>query len=188
MKQALKATQDKLSCAWITCYIALGSNLDDPAKQISQALVNLAALPQSKLIKTALWYSSHAIGPGVQNDYINTVVQLDTYLSAHALLQELQQIENLQGRVRSLPNVARTLDLDILLYGNQVINTTDLTIPHPHLTLRNFVVYPLHYLVPDLQLPSHYNYEGKYVQGNIKQLFLSCTGEGISLYINQQQL
>lgn len=134
-------------------YIALGSNLDDPALQIQRAISALEKLPASKLTKTAAWYQSRAIGPGVQGDYINTVVAIVTKLSPQQLLKELQAIENQQGRKRTLRWGPRSIDLDILLYDQQVINSTNLVIPHPRLKQRNFVLYPLADIAPDLVLP-----------------------------------
>lgn len=134
-------------------YIALGSNLDDPALQIQSAISALEKLPESKLSKTAAWYQSRAIGPGVQADYINTVVAIVTELSPQQLLKELQSIENQQGRKRTLHWGPRSIDLDILLYDQQVINSTNLVIPHPRLSQRNFVLYPLADIAPELILP-----------------------------------
>ena len=134
-------------------YIGLGSNLDSPALQIQNALSALERLTASRLIKTAPWYQSRAIGPGVQADYINTVAAIVTELSAWQLLKALQSIENQQGRKRTLRWGPRSIDLDILLYGQQVINTTNLVIPHPRLSQRNFVLYPLADIAPELLLP-----------------------------------
>ncbi len=134
-------------------YIALGSNLDNPALQIKSAISALAELPESKLSKTAGWYRSRAIGPGVQADYINTVVAIITELSPQQLLKALQGIENQQGRKRTLHWGPRSIDLDILLYDQRVINTTNLIIPHPRLEQRNFVLYPLADIAPELILP-----------------------------------
>jgi 2-amino-4-hydroxy-6-hydroxymethyldihydropteridine diphosphokinase len=134
-------------------YIGLGSNLDDPALQIQNAISALEKLPESRLTKTAPWYQSQAIGPGVQDDYINTVAAITTALSPHRLLQQLQAIENQQCRKRIIRWGPRTIDLDILLYDQQVINATNLVIPHPRLSQRNFVLYPLADIAPELILP-----------------------------------
>lgn len=134
-------------------YIALGSNLDDPALQIQRAISALEKLPQTQLTKIAAWYQSRAIGPGAQADYINTVVAIVTELSPWQLLKELQAIEKQQGRKRVVHWGPRTIDLDILLYDKQVINSENLTIPHPRLDQRNFVLYPLADIAPDLILP-----------------------------------
>lgn len=134
-------------------YIALGSNLGNPAAQLACAIDTLAHTPRCKLIAQSPWYRSVAVGPGQQPDYINAVAQLETELSAQQLLRTLQAIEQTQGRERKQRWGARTLDLDILLYGDATVFEPDLTIPHPRLPDRNFVVYPLYDLTPDLALP-----------------------------------
>lgn len=134
------------------CYIALGSNLDHPLAQVESAVKDIAQLGTVK--KVSPWYQSRAIGPGEQDDYINGVLCLETALSPIALLAALQTIENQHGRVRSIRWGARTLDLDILLYGQQIIQQSDLEVPHPRLKERNFVVFPLHDIASNLQLPT----------------------------------
>ncbi len=134
-------------------YIAIGSNLDNPRQQVEKAVSALARLPQTRLAAVSPWYRSAAIGPGQQPDYLNGVARLDTGLDPRQLLAALQAIENDQGRQRGERWAARTLDLDILLYSDQVIAETGLTIPHPRLAERNFVLYPLVDLAPDLVLP-----------------------------------
>lgn len=99
-------------------------------------------------------YRSTAVGPGKQPDYVNAVAQLETSLTPHQLLKNLQNIESAQGRSRgSVRWMPRTLDLDLLLFGNMVINTETLTVPHPRLQDRNFVLFPLHDLAPKLRFP-----------------------------------
>jgi 2-amino-4-hydroxy-6-hydroxymethyldihydropteridine diphosphokinase len=137
----------------IRCFIGLGSNLDDPAKQLDRALIALAAIPQSQLGQISPRYRNPAVGPGPQPDFINAVAELFTELDATALLLELQRIENAQGRQRGVRWAARTLDLDLLLYGDAVIATPTLQVPHPRMLERNFVLYPLHAIAPDLILP-----------------------------------
>jgi 2-amino-4-hydroxy-6-hydroxymethyldihydropteridine diphosphokinase len=124
-------------------FIALGSNLDDPANQLCRAAIALASLPQSRLDKASSIYRSAAVGPGNQPDYLNAVVSLHTALTPIDLLDALQQIEQQQGRVRDIKWGARTLDLDLLLYGDETINLPRLTVPHPQMRLRHFVLYPL---------------------------------------------
>ncbi len=135
------------------CFIALGSNLDQPLLQIQRALEALEILPHCQQLSCSRWYQSKAIGPGEQADYINAVVQLETTLTPPALLQALQHIEHQQQRVRTQRWGPRTLDLDLLLYGQEVINHSSLTVPHPRLFQRNFVLYPLFDLCPDLHFP-----------------------------------
>lgn len=136
-----------------TCYIALGSNLGNPRSQIDQALSAIKALGSVSALSP--YYRSQAIGPGQQDDYINAVLCLHTALSAHDLLDQLQAIENCQGRMRLLRWGPRTLDLDILLFNDQVISDdTRLMLPHPRLCERNFVVFPLFDIAAELILPN----------------------------------
>lgn len=134
-------------------YLGLGSNLNSPARQIKTALKAIAKLPGTQLVRCAPWYQSIAIGPGNQPRYINTVVAIDTVLKPRPLLQALQQIEQQQGRKRIVRWGPRTLDIDILLYARLALNTQQLKIPHPRLRERNFVLYPLADIAPDLNLP-----------------------------------
>lgn len=140
--------------AAVTAYLALGSNLDNPLTQVTQACAEINALPGTELIACSPWYISQAVGPGQQPDFINGVVQVATSLAAPALLQALQGIENNHQRRREIRWGARTLDLDILLYGDAEIATSTLSVPHPYLHRRNFVVYPLADLAPNLILPN----------------------------------
>lgn len=131
------------------CFIALGSNLEQPMLQVQAAVNALSKLPNSQLIATSRWYQSSAVGPGEQPDYINGVVELHSELTALALLDALQAIENDQGRVRTERWCARTLDLDLLYYGDAIIDHPRLTVPHPRILERNFVLYPLADIAPD---------------------------------------
>ncbi len=138
----------------IEAYIGLGSNLEEPLQQLRQALLAIAELPSSHLVHVSSAYRSAAVGPGEQPDYLNAAVQLRTSLDPDALLQKLQRIELAQGRVRTVRWGPRTLDLDILLYGDLRLTTPTLTIPHPGLARRNFVLYPLLEICgPNLVLP-----------------------------------
>lgn len=137
----------------VRCYIAIGSNLDSPLEQVQQGVTALKQLPHSQLRCVSPWYQNKAVGPGEQPDYINGVVSLDTELSPTALLHALQHIENNQHRVRAERWGPRTLDLDILLYGEQTVDNPQLSIPHPRMKERNFVIVPLFDIAPQLQLP-----------------------------------
>jgi len=137
-----------------TAFIGLGSNLDEPNEQVHQALTALANLASCKELESAPWYSSKAIGPEGQPDYINTVARLKTLLSPTELLTQLHNIENAQGRQRLVRWGARTLDLDLLLYNDIELNTDKLTIPHPEIRNRSFVLLPLYNLSPTLILPN----------------------------------
>lgn len=135
-------------------YIALGSNLNNPRRQLEQALEALSKLPKSRFRARSAWYQSRAVGPGEQPDYLNGVVLIETALEPLELLSHLQAIETAQGRIREERWGARTLDLDILLYGERVIDTEVLQVPHPRMAERNFVLYPLADISPDLLLPN----------------------------------
>lgn len=138
----------------IRCYIALGSNQQHPGAQLRRAVAAIDQLPSSILRRVSQCYRSAAIGPGEQADYLNAVLQLDTELDPETLLDALQGIENDQGRTRVIRWGPRTLDLDILLYGDQSVSTQRLDIPHPRMAERNFVLYPLLEIAgPNLMLP-----------------------------------
>ncbi|MDZ7923248.1 MAG: 2-amino-4-hydroxy-6-hydroxymethyldihydropteridine diphosphokinase [Marinagarivorans sp.] len=133
-------------------YIGLGGNLEDPHTHITQALQELDALIHCQLISVSPRYQSEAIGPP-QPDYINAVACLHTTLTPLALLDALQAIEQSHRRLRLERWGPRTLDLDILLWDNNNIENERLTVPHPSLKARNFVVLPLFDIAPDLTLP-----------------------------------
>jgi len=135
-------------------FIGLGANLADPLRQLQLAAGALRQLPATNLVKLSSFYRSRPMGPQDQPDYVNAVAQLETRLTAEQLLNALQQIEQTQGRQRKAERWgARTLDLDILLFGQQVIQTPRLTVPHYGLHLREFVIYPLLEIAEDLTIP-----------------------------------
>jgi len=129
-------------------YIGLGSNLHAPLSQLQQALAEIAQIADTSILKTSSFYRSAAIGPAGQPDYINAVSLLETGLTALQLLDRLQAIENSHGRVRELRWGARTLELDILLWGQQQIDDQRLQVPHPQMPLRSFVLVPLAEIAP----------------------------------------
>jgi len=139
------------------CYIGLGSNLDDPVGQIETALHELHTLPTTSCVKASSLYHSQPMGPADQPDYINAVAELTTSLPAEALLNEMLQIETNHGRLRtshdSKKNGPRTLDLDLLLYDGLRLDLPGLTLPHPGLHQRDFVVLPLLEIAPLLTIP-----------------------------------
>lgn len=136
-------------------YIGIGSNQKDPVKQALQAIEALQNLPNSALIKCSSLYCSAPMGPQDQPDYINAVAKIETQLSAIELLDELQTIEQKQGRVRKDNRWGpRTLDLDIILYANQEINSERLIVPHYGMQQREFVLYPLAEISPKITLPN----------------------------------
>ncbi|AIR88183.1 2-amino-4-hydroxy-6-hydroxymethyldihydropteridine diphosphokinase [Pseudomonas cremoricolorata] len=133
-------------------HIGLGSNLAEPAEQLRSALQAMAQIARTELVGTSAFYTSDSLLPG-QPRYTNAVAALDTGLEPLALLDALQAIENQHGRVRAERWGPRTLDLDILLFGEQLIDIPRLQVPHTQLHLRAFVLYPLAELVPaDYQL------------------------------------
>ncbi|GAA5444027.1 2-amino-4-hydroxy-6-hydroxymethyldihydropteridine pyrophosphokinase [Microbulbifer sp. NBRC 101763] len=135
-------------------YIGLGSNLSEPQRQLRSALTAMDKIPSSCLLRCSSFYSSTPIGPSGQPDYVNAVAELNTSLSPIELLDQLQSIEAAHGRERSVRWGARTLDLDILLFGERQIDDVRLQVPHPRMAERNFVLLPLAELEPQLQLPN----------------------------------
>ena len=156
----------------VAAYVGLGSNLQHPIQQIRDALLALAELPQTQLLRSSSLYGSKPMGPQDQPDYVNAVALLQTSLSPLALLHALQQIENQQGRVRQRRWGERTLDLDLLLYGDQHIELPELVVPHVGLAERNFVLYPLQEIAPDLYIP---------LQGPLAQLLEACPRDDLQL-------
>jgi 2-amino-4-hydroxy-6-hydroxymethyldihydropteridine diphosphokinase len=134
-------------------YIALGSNLKQPASQIQQALIALQGLPQTKLLQNSSLYLTPPVGYDNQPDFINAVAKLETTLEPAQLLQYILDIESGFGRERPFPNAPRVLDLDLLLYDELVMHTPALTVPHPRMHLRGFVMLPLAEIAPDLMIP-----------------------------------
>jgi len=134
-------------------FIGLGSNLSDPAAQVSQALDALNGLPQTRLQKKSSLYRSAPVGYLDQPDFINAVAQVETELAPHALLDALLALEQECGRTREFRNAPRTLDLDVLLYDDLVHHEHGLTIPHPQMHLRAFVLQPLLEIAPDCVIP-----------------------------------
>lgn len=136
-----------------TAYIALGSNLNDPQRMVRLGFDALAALPGTQLLARSWLFRSAPVGYADQPDFINAVAAIRTALQPRALLDALLASERAHGRVREFPNAPRTLDLDILLYGNRVIREPGLTIPHPRLHERAFVVLPLVQIAPGVEVP-----------------------------------
>lgn len=140
----------------VTAYIGLGSNLEDPAAQIAAAIDLLAALPDSTLRAVSRFYRNPPMGPQDQPDYVNAVVALDTRLTPRALLDKMQAVERAQGRERSaLRWGPRTIDLDLLVYGDVVLDEDHLQVPHPGIAERAFVLVPLAEIAPQLAIPGH---------------------------------
>ena len=136
-------------------YVGIGSNLAEPLQQAQRAVAALEKLPSVDLLAVSPWYGSHPVGgPADHPDYSNGVAHLKTSLQPHALLDALQAIEHQQQRVRRERWGARTLDLDLLLYDNECMQDDRLTLPHPRLHERAFVLVPLADIAPQLTLPN----------------------------------
>lgn len=137
----------------VDVYVGLGSNLEDPIAQVRLALEALDTLPLTERVAASRLYVSRPLGPQDQPDFINAVAHLRTRLSPLALLDQLQALEQRHGRVRQRHWGPRTLDLDLLLYGDEQLEVPRLRVPHPEMTVRRFVLLPLAELSPQLQLP-----------------------------------
>ena len=134
-------------------YIALGANLDDPAAQVRAAVEELAMLPGTRLAAVSSFYSNPAVGYVDQPEFVNAVAKIETALTPRTLLDHLLAIERRFGRTREFQNAPRTLDLDIVVYGSQVVDEPGLTIPHPRMHERAFVLVPLLEIEPELVVP-----------------------------------
>jgi len=155
----------------ITAYIGLGSNLVSPVEQIKSARASIAAIAGVKELAFSSLYRSLPMGPQDQPDYVNAVMCIATDLSPMDLLHRLQRIENDHGRIRKGERWgARTLDLDLLIYGDQKIEMPDLTVPHVGIAERSFVLYPLYEIAPQLVVPG---------KGDIADLVAKCPLNGL---------
>jgi len=151
-------------------YIGLGSNLEVPQRQVTQAFTELEGIPRTRLIRRSSLYRSAPLGHTAQPEFVNAVAALDTALSPEELLRELQAIETRHGRRRSFPDAPRTLDLDLLLYGEEVRDSAQLTVPHPRMHERAFVLKPLLELAPEISIPG---------RGPAEALLAACTGQHV---------
>ncbi|MEE7570409.1 2-amino-4-hydroxy-6-hydroxymethyldihydropteridine diphosphokinase [Citrobacter werkmanii] len=135
-------------------YIAIGSNLASPLEQVNAAIQAIGEIPDSRIMAVSSFYRTPPLGPQDQPDYLNAAVALDTALTPEELLNHTQRIELQQGRVRKAERWGpRTLDLDIMLFGDDVINTERLTVPHYDMKNRGFMLWPLFEIAPDLHFP-----------------------------------
>ena len=137
----------------VRAYVALGANIGAPVQHLRAAVVDLAALPGTRVVARSSLYRSAPVGLIGQPDFINAVVAIDTSLEALPLLHALLAIEARHGRVRSVPNAPRTLDLDLLMHGDATMAGAELTLPHPRMHERAFVLLPLLEIAPDVLLP-----------------------------------
>ncbi|MCE9570315.1 MAG: 2-amino-4-hydroxy-6-hydroxymethyldihydropteridine diphosphokinase [Rhodocyclales bacterium] len=152
------------------CFIALGANLGDPVATVTAAIVALRGLPQAEFVAASSLYRTAPVGLRHQPDFINAVVELAAVSSAPTLLQSLFAIEARFGRQRSVKNAPRTLDLDLLLYGDEISDDPYLTLPHPRLHERAFVLAPLAEIAPRLLIPGH---------GEVGELLRHCADQKI---------
>lgn len=141
---------------WSPAYVGIGSNLDDPLVQVQGAFAQLAALDRSLLVARSRLYRSSPLGPQDQPEFVNAAAGLLTLLTPHELLRELKRLEAALGRAHPVVRWGpRRIDLDLLLYADVRLAEPDLTIPHPGVPARNFVLYPLQDIAPELLVPGH---------------------------------
>jgi 2-amino-4-hydroxy-6-hydroxymethyldihydropteridine diphosphokinase len=151
--------------------VGLGSNLADPLAQVQRALDALATLPRSRLLAASSLYRNPPMGPQDQPDYVNAAALVSTALAPLEFLDQLQALEASQGRVRGAQRWgARTLDLDLLLWGREILDHPRLQVPHPGLHERAFVLYPLAEIDPDLWVPG---------RGALRDLLAACRDSGL---------
>jgi len=154
----------------VRAFVALGSNLDDPASQVHRGVRALSRLPKTKLGRCSSLYATAPVGPIDQPDFINAVCEIETMLPVQDLMNALFDIERDAGRRRDVPGGPRTLDLDLLLYGDFVSDGAGLTVPHPRMHERAFVLYPLDEVDPDIEIPG---------RGRLASLLPGCAGQAI---------
>ena len=154
-------------------YIAIGSNLASPLEQVNAAVKALADIPESRILAVSSFYRTPPLGPQDQPDYLNAAVALETTLAPEELLNHTQRIELQQGRVRKAERWGpRTLDLDIMLFGDAVINTERLTVPHYDMKNRGFMLWPLFEIAPELAFP-----DGETLRDRLTALQTCCPAQ-----------
>ena len=151
-------------------FVGLGANLGEPQTRVREALGELDALSHTRVVKSSSLYRSEPLGYAAQPPFVNAVAQLETGLPAERLLAGLHAIEARHGRERSFPDAPRTLDLDLLLFGNAIIESEKLNIPHPRMHERAFVLLPLVEIAPEVAIPG---------RGPAKALLEKCKDQGI---------
>ena len=155
----------------VTAYVALGANLGDPIAQVKAGIAALATLPRTQLKAQSSLYRTAPVGYADQPDFINAVAAIDTALSPRGLLDALLAIETDRGRVRQFANAPRTLDLDVLLYAYLQMHEHGLTIPHPRMHERAFVLAPLNEIAPDCVIPG---------RGKVSDLLRAADSGGVT--------
>jgi 2-amino-4-hydroxy-6-hydroxymethyldihydropteridine diphosphokinase len=154
----------------VKAFVGVGANLGAPESQVRRAVAALGELPSTRLLAASSLYRSAPVGVGEQPDFVNAVASVETGLSAHALLDALLAIEARFGRQREFPGAPRTLDLDLLLYGDRSIAEPELVVPHPRMHERAFVLAPLVEIAPDAVVPG---------RGRAAELLLHCKDQRI---------
>ena len=156
---------------WQPAYIGLGSNLSDPAQQVRQALHGLTGLAQTLCVAVSRLYGSRPMGPVTQPDFVNAVAGLVTQLPAFELLRQLQRLEGAAGRPAVHEHWGpRVIDLDLLVFGREQCSSAELVLPHPGVVGRNFVLYPLADIAPDLEVPGY---------GRVRELLSRVCADGV---------
>ena len=163
---------------WHPAYIGVGSNLDDPVSQVMAALDGLGRLPDSRLVAVSGLYRNPPMGPQDQPDYVNAAAGVLTQLSPESLLAALQTLENRQGRIRTQGDRwgPRVIDLDLLVYGTCELQRPGLNLPHPGISERNFVLFPLRDIAPRLSVPG---------QGVVEKLARQLNADSLHAIDNQ---
>ena len=156
--------------AAVTAFIGLGANLGEPEAQVRRAIAALAGLPATRLVAASSLYASAPVGVPEQPDFVNAVAEIETELGARALLDGLLAIEARFGRERKSPGAPRTLDLDLLLYGDRAIAEPNLVVPHPRMHERAFVLAPLVEIAPDAVVPG---------KGRAAELLIRCKDQRV---------
>lgn len=151
-------------------FVALGSNLEDPQHQVLRALAELDSLPETRVIAKSALYRTVPVGYDNQPDFINAAAEVSTTLEPVALLRALLALETAHGRERPFPNAPRVLDLDLLLYDDLELHDPELTLPHPRLHERGFVLFPLADIAADANVPG---------QGKVRDLLRSLPDQGV---------
>ena len=154
----------------VTAFVGLGANLGEPESQVRRAIAALGTLPRTRLVAASSLYRSAPVGVGEQPDFINAVARLETTLTARELLDELLTLEARFGRERPAPGAPRTLDLDLLLYGDRVIAAPGLVVPHPRMHERAFVLAPLAEIAAETSIPR---------KGSVKTLLAVCRNQKV---------
>ncbi len=151
-------------------YVGLGANLGEPRQQLTEAIIAMSGLPETRLARHSSFYRTAPVGFEDQPEFLNAVAALDTRLAPGVLLEGLQGIERRHHRERSFPNAPRTLDLDLLLFGEERIARPGLTVPHPRMHERAFVLQPLLELDPDISIPG---------KGRASALLSACSSQKV---------